>query len=131
MDDFKKDSRLEIVYEDGRPSYYQEHSCELPELLTARNQQGKQRASKRLNGHSAGLVSDTEAAVEKPVGIVEEKLQHQPSPSASPCLDGSEEERITELARTLSYRDVENEKGVLINPFVQQWPHCYLIRQCR
>ena len=35
--------------------------------------------SKRLTGYTAGLVSHTDAAVEKPVEMVEEKRQHEPS----------------------------------------------------
>lgn len=117
MGDLKKDPTLEIVYEDGRPSYFREKSFELQEPVDGEKSASKQQASKRLNGHSARVVSNTEAAVEKPVEIVEEKLQHQPSTPASSCLDESEEEKITELARTLSYHGVKNEKGELINPF--------------
>ena len=117
MGEFKKDPMLKIVYEDGRPSYFQEKTCEHHEPIDGENSASNQQASKRLNGHSAGLVSNTEATVEKPVEIVEEELQHKPSTPASSCLDESEGEKITELARTLSYHGVKNEKGALINPF--------------
>ena len=117
MGDFKKDPTLEIVYEDGRPSYFQEKTCELHEPIDGEKSASSQQASKRLNGHSASLESNTAAAAETPVEIVKEKLPHQPSTPASSCLDESEEEKITELARTLSYCGVKNEKGELINPF--------------
>jgi len=39
MGDFKQDPMLEIVYEDGRPSHFQEKTCELHEPMRAANQQ--------------------------------------------------------------------------------------------
>ena len=117
MGDFKKDPMLEMVYENGRPSYFQEKKCELYEPINGEKLAINEQASNGLDGHSAGLVSNTEVAVEKSVGIVEEKLQHQPSTSVISRLDESEEEKIIELARTLSYHGIKNEKGELINPF--------------
>ena len=78
MGDFKKDPTLEIVCEDGRPSYFQEKKCELHNTTHSEHSAAIHQVSKRLNGHSAGLGFNTEAAIEKPVEIVEEKLQHQP-----------------------------------------------------
>ena len=117
MGDFKKDPMLEIVYEDGRPSHFQEKTCELQESTDGPISTSNQQASNRLDGHSAGLVSKSETAVEKPVEIVEEKLQQQQSTPTNSCLDESEVETITELARTLSYHGIKNDKGELINPF--------------
>lgn len=117
MGEFKQDPMLEIVYEHGRPSYFQRKTRELPEPIGDEKSASNRQVSKRLNGHSAGLVSNTEAAVEKPVEIVEEKLQHQSSTPATSCLDESEEERITELAKSLSYDGVNREKREVVNPF--------------
>ncbi|KAL8992956.1 MAG: hypothetical protein Q9188_007456, partial [Gyalolechia gomerana] len=119
MGDFKKDPTLEIVYEDGRPSYFRKKKCELDEPISGERSVSNHQASARLNGHAAGLVSNTEAAVKKPVELVEEKLPHHLSTPASSCLNESEEEKITKLARTLSYHGVKDENGELINPFFQ------------
>ena len=115
MGDFKKDPRLEIVHEDGRPSYFQEKTCELHDPIDGEKLTNNQRASEQLDRRSAGLVSNTEAAVEKPREIMEEKLQHQLSTSASSYLDKGEEEKLTELAGTLSYPVFHARK--IINPF--------------
>lgn len=117
MGDLKKDPSLEIIYEHDRPSYFQQKRCELHGPIDGEKSASNQKVSKRVKGHSAGLASNKEADVEKPVEIVEEKLQHQPSAPASSWLDESDEKRITELVRTLSYLGVKNEKGELINPF--------------
>lgn len=66
-------------------------------------------------------MSDTEVTFEKPVEILKEKLQQQPSMLASSSLDETEEGKIIELVRTLSCvssHGVKDEKGELINPFV-------------
>lgn len=117
MGDFKKDPMLEIVYEDGRPSYFQQKTCKLYEPVDGERSASNQQVPVRLTGYSAGLLSNTEVGVEKSMEIVEEKLQNQPSTPASSYLDESEEKRITELAKTLSYHGVKNVKGELINPF--------------
>lgn len=118
MVDFKKDPTLEIVYEDGRPSYFGK-KCELDEPISGERSVSNHRASARLNGHAAGLVFNTEAAVKESVELVEEKLPHHLSTPASSCLNESEEEKITKLARTLSYHGVKDENGELVNPFFQ------------
>lgn len=87
MGDFKKDPRLEIVHENGRPSYFQEKTCELHEPIDGEKSASNQQASNRLNGHSAGLLSDTETAVEKSVEIVEEKAP-TPTIHTSPFMSG-------------------------------------------
>lgn len=117
MGDFKKDPLLEIVYEDGRPCYFQEKTCKLYEPIDGEKSAGNQQASDHPNGHPAGLMPEREAAVEKPVEIVAEKIQHQPFIPTNSCLDESEEEKITKLVRTLSYHGIKNEKGEPINPF--------------
>lgn len=117
MGEFKRNPMLEIVYENGRPSYFQEKTSELHESVDGEKPASNQQESKRLNGYAASILSDTKAAVEKPVAIVEERPQHQTSTPVSSCLDKSEEEKITELARTLSRHGVKNEEGELINPF--------------
>lgn len=117
MGDFKKDPTLEIVHEDGRPSYFQQKTCELPESTHGESSTGIDQESKGHIGHSTDLGGSTEAAIEKPMEMVEEKLQRQPYTSANLCLDQNEEEKINELVRTLSYRGVKNDKGELINPF--------------
>lgn len=115
MRDFKKDPLLEIVYENGRPSYFQEKTCELHESVDGKKPASNKKASKGINGLSTGLVSGEDSAVEKSVEIVDEK--HQQSTPASSLLNESKEIKITELARTVSYHGVRNEKGELINPF--------------
>ena len=117
MGDLKKDPKLEIVYEDGRPSYFREKRCDLNASIDSEKSANSRRGSNQLKGHSEGIVADIEAAVEKSMDIGEEKFQHQPSTLPSSYLDGSEEAKITELVRTLSYNVVRNEKGELINPF--------------
>ena len=52
---------------------------ELYEPIDGEESASDQRMSKRLTGYSAGLVSNTDATVEQPVEIVEEKRQHKPS----------------------------------------------------
>ena len=108
---------LEIVYEDGRPSYFQEKTRGLYELIDAENSASYKQVSKPPDEHSAGLVSNMEAAAEKSVELVEEKVQPRPFTPVSPHLDESEEEKFTGLARTLSYHGVKTEEGELINPF--------------
>ncbi|KAL8945037.1 MAG: hypothetical protein Q9216_000021 [Gyalolechia sp. 2 TL-2023] len=117
MGDFKKDPTLEIVYEDGRPSYFKKKMCQLDERIDGEKSASNHQASTQLNGHAAGLVSKSEAAVKNPVELVEEKPKDQSSTPTSSCLDESEEEKITKLARTLSYHGVKNEKGEFTNPF--------------
>lgn len=112
MSDFKKDPTLEIVYENGRPSYFQQRTRGFHEPVDGENNQP---GSERLNESSA--FSNTEAAVKNSVGKAEEKLQYHSSTPASSSLDESEEINIIELARILSNHGVKNEKGELINPF--------------
>ena len=118
MGDFKQNPRMEIVYEDDRPSYFQEtKTTEIHEPASDEKSVCTQQASKQLNGHSAGLVPNVEATVENPVELVEEKFQQPPSTPAGSHRNESEEEKIIELVRTLSHHGVKNEKGELINPF--------------
>lgn len=117
MSDFKKDPRLEIAYENDRPSYFREKARELNESNVENNSASIQQASNQLNGYSAGFVPETEAAVDNTVEAVEEKMQRHPSTSASPSLDGSGESCLTKFSRPQSYDGVTDENGKLINPF--------------
>ena len=117
MGDLKKDPRLEIVYEGGRPSYFREKAIEPHKSSDGEKSASSQPVPERLDVHSTNLIPIIEATVEKPMGIVEEKFSQQSSTPASSWLDESVEDKITELARTLSCRGVKNEEGELINPF--------------
>ncbi|KAL8782450.1 MAG: hypothetical protein Q9213_005380 [Squamulea squamosa] len=117
MAEFKKNPMLEIVYEGGRPSFFRDKACGMQEPNSSDNVPGKKAASTRLNEHSASTLSETEAATEKAVNRVEEKLQDEEFTPPSSCSEGSEEETITKLVRTLSYHGVKNENGEPINPF--------------
>lgn len=114
MSEFKKDPTLEIVYENGRPSYFQQRHRGFIEPIDG---DSNQRTSEKLDGSSAQLVSNTEAAVKNSMEKADEKVQFHPSDPASSSLDESKEEKITELAKVLSNYSVKNEKGELINPF--------------
>lgn len=74
MGDFMKDSKLEIVYEDGRPSYFQEKTRGLQELINSNKSTSNQKAAKRLNGHCSSISFDKEAIVNEPVEILEHEL---------------------------------------------------------
>ena len=117
MSDFKKDPRLEIVYENDRPSYFQEKVYELDKSNDDKSSTSIQHDSKQLNGFSAGFVSKTEAAVEKAVEVVEENMQRHSSLSAGTSLNESEESCLTKLPKPLSYDGVTDENGSFINPF--------------
>lgn len=79
---------LEIVQEDGRPSYFREKTRGFHELISTKEPTDNQKTSKPLNGHSAGgFVCDPEAAVAKYLGIAEEKLQPPPFTPISSRLD--------------------------------------------
>ncbi|KAI4113946.1 MAG: hypothetical protein LQ345_005178 [Seirophora villosa] len=91
MGDFKKDPQLEIVCEDGRPSYFRQKPCELHEPTDGEQPVSNGTVSKRPNGHSARLDSNTEEVVEKHVEVINEKVQHQSSISTISCLDEGEE----------------------------------------
>ena len=117
MGEFTRNPMLEIVHEDGRPSYFREKIPKLCHLLDGEKPTSNQQAPKWIDKYTSAIVSDAEAVVDKREQIVEEKLQHQISTPSSPYLSESQEEKITELARTLSYHGVKNENGELINPF--------------
>ena len=105
--DFEEDATLEIVNEDGRPSYFRAKAC-VPN--SDRN---------LANDHTAGLVSDVEPAIETSEQVAEEKVYRQSSPSVSSCLDESEEEKITELVRAMSYNGAKTTEGDFINSFLE------------
>lgn len=88
--DFEKDPSMEVVYEDGRPSYFRQRD---PEEV---------------------------AAAKTSVETVNEKLQIRTSTTATPCLDSSEEAKIVDLVKVLSRastQGVTDEQGNPINPF--------------
>ena len=117
MSDFKKDTRLEIIHENGRPSYFREKVYKLSESDDDKKPTQIQEVSKGLNGYSAGMVSQSESAVEKSVEKVEAKLQRQTSLSVSQSLDESEESSLTKLRGPISYDGIKDENGKLINSF--------------
>ncbi|KAL8834803.1 MAG: hypothetical protein Q9170_003599, partial [Blastenia crenularia] len=117
MGNFKRDPTMEIVHEDGRPSYFQEKMTKLHEPIEDEKPASDHQASTHCNGRPAGLVSDTEVDVSKSGEMVKKKPQHRSCTPDSSSLDESEEKKITELARTLSYQGVRNEKGEDLNPF--------------
>lgn len=116
MADFKKDPTLEIVYEDGRPSYFKKTSG-LERPVIAEKPISSQQRSTQLNGHVVDVLASREIFIEKSTKQVEEKLQYQSSTPVSSILDESEKEKIVDFARTFSYQGIKNEKGELINPF--------------
>lgn len=118
MGDFKKDPMLEVVYEHGRPSYFQQKAGELGGPIDGKESKSHLQASQGLSGNSIGLISKEEVAVETDARIVEEKLQHQPSSPASSLLSGKEEKTIIDLVKAVSYNGVKNENGELINPYL-------------
>jgi ATP-binding cassette, subfamily G (WHITE), member 2, PDR len=120
MGDFQKDPRLEIVYENGRPSYFQEKVPQLHDLNDGDKSPSNHQASGGLDGHSSGASFGTAATPEKPEKILEEKLKQNSSMQEDLCLDDSKEIIVTELARSMSRSStdgVRNEKGELVNPF--------------
>jgi hypothetical protein len=115
MGDFQKDPRMEIIYDNGRPSYFQEKAPELLEPNDGVETPSNQQASPRLDGRSSGTSSGTAATAEKSEEIQGEMLNQNPS-----TLDDSKDAIITELARSLSRSStdgVREEKGELVNPF--------------
>lgn len=73
-----------------------------------------QRPSRRPTGPLAGTVSVVEPIVDKPVEV-ERKLLDQTSTPTTLHLKKSEEVKITELARALSYLGIKSGKRELIN----------------
>ncbi|KAL8922380.1 MAG: hypothetical protein Q9208_005233 [Pyrenodesmia sp. 3 TL-2023] len=114
MADFKKDPRLEIVHENGRPSYFLEKTHEPEEHSVGDKIASSQQPSRRPTKPSAGTVSVVETTVEKSVEV-EKKLLDQLSTPATLHLKKSEEVKITELARALSYLGITSGKRELIN----------------
>ena len=99
MSDFQKNPKLEVVYEDGRPSYFRERvhtpvECEVPVSY--------QPTPGELNGRSVSLASNTEVATAAQVEMVEEKLRKLLSTPVTTPLDESEDERVIKLVRILS-----------------------------
>lgn len=116
MSDFKKDPRLEIIYENDRPSYFRENIGKLHESDNDKKSRTIQQGSERSNGYSEGHVFIAEAAAEKSVKKVDEKIEWYPSTSASSSIDTSES-FLAEPRRPLSYEGVKYENGKSINSF--------------
>ncbi|KAL8651739.1 MAG: hypothetical protein Q9226_004576 [Calogaya cf. arnoldii] len=114
MGDLKKDPNLDIVSENGRPSFFREKKSELPEPVTDEDSSKDQDKSKGSDGRTVGPLPATEATVDQLIETVEEKSEHRLS---TLNFDESEHHKIAELAETLSCHSVSVEKGEPINPF--------------
>ncbi|KAF2270327.1 acetyl-CoA synthetase-like protein [Lojkania enalia] len=90
--DFEKDPRLEIVYENGRPSYFREKPWEPPDAINDAKLASNQQASKKVNEFSASLANNKDAT---------EKLQFQPSTLTSPYLNNSTGYTSTQYGKRL------------------------------
>jgi len=110
--DFKSDPGLDVVYEDGRPSYFQQKPLRLLDPRVAGNTESDEQASVRLGDHATGLASGS--GTKTPEQIVTTEAESTP---ANSCLDEGQEDRLTELAKTISLEGIKNEKGEVINPF--------------
>ena len=106
MSEFQKDPKLEVVYEDGRPSYFRERihvpvECEIPISYQPTPEEV-------VKGRSVSLASNAEVATAAQVAMVEEKLQQllltpgTLTPGTTPLttpLNESEDERVMKLVR--------------------------------
>ncbi|KAL8904139.1 MAG: hypothetical protein Q9207_003463 [Kuettlingeria erythrocarpa] len=115
MADFQKDPKMEIVCEDGRPSYFQEKTYKTQVPLEGDEQKSGQEASDCPIPFSAGPVPSVKSAVERPptVKMVEEKVKDQSLSPAIARLEERDQEKITEFARALSYLGAKAEKQQL------------------
>ena len=118
MSDFQNDPSLEIVYEEGRPSYFQAKA-----RTTAAHEESTngQRASEKSHGHTAGPISAVEAAADKDVKTVEEHYQQQSPIPVSSSLGENEKAEFSEITGTLSYHDVKNAEGEFTSPFLESF----------
>ena len=117
MIEFKKDPALEIVAEDGRPSYFHEKTDQSTNTSDGEESASHQKASKYLDKRSTSSTFHTEAAVAKSIETVKENLPHQTPTPVSSCLDNNEEEKVAESARMMSHYGIKNDKGEFVNPF--------------
>ncbi len=115
MADFQKDPKMEIVCENGRPSYFQEKTSKTQGPLEGDEATSYQQASSCLIPCSAGPVTSVEAAVERPpaVKVVEGEVKDQSFSPAIARLEERDQEKITEFARALSYLGAKAEKEQL------------------
>jgi acyl-CoA synthetase (AMP-forming)/AMP-acid ligase II len=66
--DFEKNPNMEVIYEDGRPSYYRETLSDTTQSPSVTVQTaGVQKALELVSRHANGLVSGSEIAVIKPI----------------------------------------------------------------
>ncbi|KAI4176558.1 MAG: hypothetical protein LQ346_007857 [Caloplaca aetnensis] len=119
MADFQKDPRMEIICENGRPSYFQEKAYKTQEPSKGEEATSGQQASSCPIPYSAGIVPSVETAVERPpaVKMVEEKVKDQSFSPAIARLEERDQEKITEFARALSYLGANAEKEQLNDLF--------------
>lgn len=101
MIDFQKDPRLDIICEDGRPSYFQARESGTVQQHDTEKAASNQHAIKAINGHHPSLVSsDEKAALEKSFDMVTEMIRPQPlTPDSS---SQSEEEATMPFTAKLS-----------------------------
>lgn len=96
MRDFQKDPTMKVVYEDGRPSHFQEIVSDVNNDRNSSNQA---------------------------VGVSEvgnQDLCHdqvEASPTTSTALDDLEVKKINAIVKTLSAGNFTDENGTIINPF--------------
>jgi len=110
--DFKNDPSLELIYDNGRPSHFEQKLHETLDPSDAGTLVCKQQASEQPTEHSAGLPDDTEVAIQKQTANVEAE-----SASAISSLDENQVAKLTQLARAFSYPGIRNETGETVNPF--------------
>lgn len=116
--EFDKNPRLEIILEDGRPSYFKEK----PDILHDSDESNKVtpylKPSSQSHSQSTSSKSSTEA-IETPLEVLEGRPQHLTSTRATSYLGETKEEEIAGLAKSLSQsQDIRDEKGDFINPFL-------------
>lgn len=97
MGEFLKDPKMKIVHENGRPSYFQEMVDE-----DSRVEDSLTQAVKTSDGKDQDV----------------QEHQGDPSTTISSSLAGVEEEKITELAKSISACEFRDGNGKLVNPFI-------------
>lgn len=120
MADFQKDPDLEIVYEDGRPSYFKHKSIQLDEPVDNKKLAAERKALRRLQRRTAAINAGEEQIPDKGADDVEVKYVPDSFTSASinSSIDEKRELKVAELVRRMSHNAVKNEIGEPINPFL-------------
>ena len=120
MRDFQDDSSLEIVYEDGRPSYFKDKSIILDEPVDSKKVAAEQKALRRLQRRTAALAVQDDSLPEKASDVVKGQDQTESSAasiSGSSSIDEKQNDKIAKLVRRISHNAVKDETGKLVNPF--------------